>query len=158
MLNTAGIHPQIFDAVEPERDPVKGCYYSHYSILRDIFVNGYEWAIVLEDDVDFDVSFKYELIALMDTQVLPHRDSVEMVFLGVFRDEGIETGFNATRQFLSPTKRPWGTIAYLISKAGALNLFNIFQEMGDDTPADAWWEHGHMKAWNGTPLASPHRL
>ena len=93
MLNYVGINPQVFTAIDKDsyefRDaPNKGelgCFESHRAISRDVIVNDYKWSLVLEDDINFNITFKEDLIKYMKL-VLESEPTAEMVYFGTFAE------------------------------------------------------------------------
>lgn len=103
MLHHVGIYPQVWEAYELPEDPTKGCLYSHKNIMRDIFIHNYKWALILEDDVDFDVTFRDQLADLMHNRV---KEGVDLVYLGVVNEEAIITGHNSTKTIFKKASKP----------------------------------------------------
>ncbi|CAG8629982.1 1280_t:CDS:1 [Funneliformis caledonium] len=101
----------------------KACYVSHYKVWELIALQKYESALILEDDVDIEMS-----ISSIVSKV--HRDlpgNWEMVYLGHCSDEG--DYFFKFRRMLNPSlyklfksNSPSCTHAYAISSLGVSKL------------------------------------
>ncbi|CAG8810045.1 33802_t:CDS:1, partial [Racocetra persica] len=108
----------------------KACYLSHYRIFESIVKNGYENALILEDDVDMEVN-----ITDIMTEVhhnLPN--DWDMLYLG-HCDEWDSNYFktNLTVHILHTTGHPKCTHAYAVSAKGAKKLI---EKLNIDNPKD----------------------
>ncbi|CAF1264541.1 unnamed protein product [Rotaria magnacalcarata] len=128
-----------------------GCFFSHYFIWQDMIKNEYSNGIlILEDDVRFDVYFKYKLEKILSNRSLDW----DILFLGrkIMRpnEENYE---NTIETFLiEPSYSHW-TVGYALSLRGARMLIdeNPIQKilpvdeflpiMYDHHPNSSWKSH-----------------
>ncbi|KAF0376082.1 glycosyltransferase family 25 protein [Gigaspora margarita] len=112
------------------RSTHKACYLSHYRIYKSIEERGYESALILEDDIDLELS-----IASIMTNI--HRivpSNWELLYLGFCSNwEGsgdpIEDKINISPSHkLYNSNKPYCTHAYAISRAGIQNLLGKLTE------------------------------
>ncbi|CAG8772288.1 12200_t:CDS:1, partial [Dentiscutata heterogama] len=100
----------------------KACYLSHYSIYKEIIDKGYNNALILEDDVDFELN----ITAIM-TDI--HRDlpaSWEMLYIGhCFEGVGEQVGKSSSVHRLYKSLVPLCTHAYAVSYSGARKLIEL---------------------------------
>jgi GR25 family glycosyltransferase involved in LPS biosynthesis len=96
--------------------PEYGCSDSHIRIWRDVVENGYETALVFEDDVYILPEFKKRLFNILkDIEIDPEWDYVNLGPLD-WRDRNERITPNLTRG------SAWGAHCYLISQRGAKKL------------------------------------
>ncbi|CAG8722312.1 1768_t:CDS:2, partial [Dentiscutata erythropus] len=102
--------------------PQKACYLSHCFIYKEIIDKGYNNALILEDDVDFELN----ITAIM-TDI--HRDlpaSWEMLYVGhCFEDVGEQVGISSSVHRLYKSVAPMCTHAYAVSYSGARKLIEL---------------------------------
>jgi collagen beta-1,O-galactosyltransferase len=128
-----------------------GCFFSHYFIWEDMIKNNYSnGAIILEDDVRFDASFKTKLDKILSN----HSLDWDIIFLGrkIMRSDE-ENYENLTESFLiEPSYSHW-TVGYALSLRGARMLVNekplekilpvdeYLPIMYDHHPNESWKSH-----------------
>ncbi|CAG8607875.1 328_t:CDS:1 [Cetraspora pellucida] len=109
---------------------VKACYLSHYTIFESIVKNGYESALILEDDVDMELN-----ITNIMTEVhhnLPN--NWDMLYLGhcaVYGNRYFQT--NLTVHVLHTSGHPQCLHGYVVSAEGAKKLV---EKLNIDNPND----------------------
>jgi collagen beta-1,O-galactosyltransferase len=99
-----------------------GCFFSHYSIWQDMIEHDYANGIlILEDDVRFDVYFKYKLDKILSNRSLDW----DILFLGRKIMRSDEENYNRTieRYLIEPSYSHW-TVGYALSLRGAKMLVN----------------------------------
>lgn len=63
--------------------------------------------MALEDDLDFDESFRGQLATVMNYLVQDDTD-IDVVYIGTVDEDGIAEGVNAKEMFMSNASRPSG--------------------------------------------------
>ncbi|KAF0560345.1 glycosyltransferase family 25 protein [Gigaspora margarita] len=100
-------------------DGVKACYLSHYSIFELIVKNGYENALIFEDDVDIELN-------ITDIMIEVHKNlpnDWDLLYLGHcadFHSQYVKT--NLTGYELHKSGHPQCSHAYAVSVKGAKKL------------------------------------
>jgi len=97
-----------------------GCFFSHFFIWEDMIKNNYvHGAMILEDDVRFDASFKRKLERVLSSQTLDW----DLIFLGRKIMRTNEENYDKIiEEFLiEPSYSHW-TVGYLLSLRGAKML------------------------------------
>lgn len=121
-----------------------GCTVSHLNIYKKIVSEDIEWAIILEDDVDFDFDFQIQL-----SQIVNKLDSNSLYILG--SQEGLNSFDNIVlskrneisymdisfKKILNSHRYIYRTASYLISKKTALNILKFTEN--DFYLADDWY-------------------
>jgi len=109
-----------------------GCALSHYCVYEYIVSNGFDGAIVLEDDAIIDVNFKQFVLdghhRKFDMLFLAHGDS----FVYKYSRQRLFRNFSAYKAAINPSS----TTAYFISVNVAHNLLNTMIPIR--RPADNW--------------------
>ncbi|CAG8548015.1 10214_t:CDS:1, partial [Racocetra fulgida] len=102
--------------------PQKACYLSHYLIYKEIIDKGYDSALILEDDVDFELN----ITAIM-TDI--HHDlppSWETLYIGsCFESMGEQVGKGSSVHRLYKSVAPMCLHAYAVSYSGAQKLLEL---------------------------------
>ncbi|CAG8611654.1 12063_t:CDS:1, partial [Racocetra fulgida] len=100
----------------------KACYLSHYLIYKEIIDKGYNSALILEDDVDFELN----ITAIM-TDI--HHDlppSWETLYIGsCFESMGEQVGKSSSVHRLYKSVAPMCMHAYAVSYSGAQKLIEL---------------------------------
>lgn len=99
-----------------------GCFLSHFKVWEDIVNNGYERAIILEDDVHFTRNGKLIINKMIEDLIKTH---LEWDFIYLGRKKMTPNGdefFVASHRFLSTVAYSYWTIGYAISLQGAKKL------------------------------------
>ncbi|CAG8503153.1 5056_t:CDS:2, partial [Diversispora eburnea] len=112
--------------------PHKACYASHYKTYELVVSNNYESALILEDDVDFEVNIKD---FLNETRLFLPNDW-EMFYLGncawdtsdIIYYNGADYGSDL---ILSKSLRPACSHAYAVSLRGAKKLLEILVNVSE---------------------------
>ena len=136
MLKYVDIKPQVFTAIDKSSYEVKdwhkpaerACYLSHRAMLRDIIINEFKWSLILEDDIDFQRSFKSDLISYKNL-VLDSHPSAQMIYFGAFGDSNGVDQENTIEPTVIRATSTFGTFAYAVSLDGAKRLYKITEEM-----------------------------
>lgn len=136
---------------------VIGCYLSHKKFWQKVVDEGYESAVIFEDDVRLVSDFKERLIH--NLQMLKSDENVDrdydVILLGAIGrvhpdgKDGIGVrifstyiGGNRPLQRLSETliqpRRPAGTHAYIVSQKGARKLLELCKKATFHVDLDAW--------------------
>ncbi|CAG8577034.1 22081_t:CDS:2 [Dentiscutata erythropus] len=104
----------------------KACYLSHYFIYKEIIDKGYNSALILEDDVDFELN----ITAIMADI---HRDlpaSWETLYIGhCFEPVGEQVGRSASVHRLYKSVAPMCMHAYAVSYSGVRKLIELLNPM-----------------------------
>lgn len=158
MLKHVGIFPKVFTAIDKSLpqfqdspDNVKGiraCLESHRAILRDVIKNEYKWTLILEDDVNFNVSFKYDLIKYRSL-VLDFNSIAQMIYFGGFGDSNAYIERNAIDPKVIRVTKTYGSFAYAVSLDGAKTLLPILEDLTE--PVDTF-EKSKILAYIVYPL------
>ena len=119
---------------------IMGNQLSHYNILKEMIEKNYNYIIILQDDVIFRTNFINYLDKLMNN--IP--DNAEIINIGFhefasfsvfipwnFNKENImiKEKINDDVCILNETVNPC-SLAYIVTKQGATNLINYFEETG----------------------------
>ncbi|CAF2818058.1 unnamed protein product [Rotaria sp. Silwood2] len=132
-----------------------GCFFSHYFIWQDMIKNEYSNGIlILEDDVRFDVYFKYKLEKILSNRSLDW----DILYLGRKIMRPNEENYEKTIEtfLIEPSYSHW-TVGYALSLRGARMLVdeNPIQKilpvdeylpiMYDHHPNTSWKSHFHNR-------------
>ncbi|CAF0888501.1 unnamed protein product [Rotaria sordida] len=132
-----------------------GCFFSHYFIWEDMIKNEYSNGIlILEDDVRFDVYFKYKLEKIL----LNHSLDWDILYLGRKIMRPNEENYEQTIEtfLIEPSYSHW-TVGYALSLRGARILINenplqkilpvdeYLPIMYDHHPNTQWKNHFHNR-------------
>ncbi|CAG8708720.1 25188_t:CDS:1, partial [Dentiscutata erythropus] len=111
----------------------KACYLSHYFIYKEIIYKGYNNALILEDDADFELN----ITAIM-TDI--HRDlpaSWETLYIGhCFEPVGEQVGRSSSVHRLYKSVVPMCLHAYAVSYSGACKLIELLDPVIPLGPVD----------------------
>lgn len=134
---------------------VIGCYLSHKKFWQIVVDNGYESAIVFEDDVHLVKGFRDALSTNLHQLAQEPNNTYDVILLGAIGrvrpdgKDGISTklfslymGGNRplkriTDSLIQPP-RPAGTHAYMVSNAGARKLLSLCKKATFHVDLDAW--------------------
>ena len=141
MLNHVGINPNVFTAVDKnsyevkdwEKPAERACFESHRSMLRQIIINKYNWTLILEDDINFNTTFKTNLIEYRNLVIKSH-PTAQMIYFGSFLDSYSWDGVINPTVFRS--SNTYGTFAYAVSLSGAKRFHEILETY--DGPVDCF--------------------
>jgi GR25 family glycosyltransferase involved in LPS biosynthesis len=108
-----------------------GCSFSHEFIWRNIVNEGLEYAIILEDDAIFKGSYS----RIEETMKMVKLLNLNICFLGPDNHpENTKSNPHDFSDLVSPricrVKSNLGTMSYIISLQGAVNLLKIIEERG----------------------------
>lgn len=131
-FESAGIDmPSIFPAIDARTLGIKGirednqgligCFLSHYFILQQALLNGYNQVAIFEDDVLLVHGFEEKLKVAMNE--LPN--TWQMLYLGYYERSG--KGKIQVSEHLSIPKNTWGTHAYIVRDQGIRIMYNNLQ-------------------------------
>jgi len=98
-----------------------GCAMSHLSVWRKIAAGGFEQALVLEDDFMFCQNFSEKYDRLKKT--LPKDFDVTFLYLWLRKRYPVKP--SARSPHIGIPSDPYGTVGYIISRRGALNLCRL---------------------------------
>ena len=132
---------------------VWGCSFSHETIWRNIVEKNQSYAIILEDDAVFSVSFNDDLIKMFDTL------NLGICYLGpVNHPENTKEKPHDFSDLVCPgicrIKSNLGSMSYLVSLQGAKDLINIIDTNGHYRAID-WIINDYMKKRGFWVCASP---
>ncbi|KAJ1962186.1 hypothetical protein GGI12_002796 [Dipsacomyces acuminosporus] len=104
------------------RPAERACMRSHMNVLKDIVIHGYQHALILEDDVDFEADIKSRM-----GDLLPHVPAAwDILYLGhCSRERFKQTEFHKD---LFVARRPSCTHAYAVSFEGAKTALGLLEE------------------------------
>ncbi|CAG8535231.1 17522_t:CDS:1, partial [Cetraspora pellucida] len=111
----------------------KACYVSHYKIYQSIIRNGYNSALILEDDVDIEMN----IVNIMTDVLLSLPPDWEMLYLGhcSWEMNGEAVGGSHTHKIYR-SNGPGCTHAYAVSFIGANKLLNELEPINPQVPID----------------------
>uniref|UniRef100_A0A914KNM9 Glycosyl transferase family 25 domain-containing protein n=1 Tax=Meloidogyne incognita TaxID=6306 RepID=A0A914KNM9_MELIC len=109
-----------------QRRPMKlgeiGCFLSHYKVWKDVLANGYDRAIVLEDDMKFTQNGTLILNKVVQ-DLMKTRLDWDFIYFGRRRNKGGNPEFFVSgHTHLSTISYSYWTIGYAISLSGAKKL------------------------------------
>lgn len=99
-----------------------GCFFSHYFIWQDMIKNNYSnGALILEDDVRLDASFKHKLEKVLSNRSLDW----DILYLGrkIMRPDEENSEQTIEKFLIEPSYSHW-TVGYALSLRGAQMLVN----------------------------------
>ncbi|RIB30805.1 hypothetical protein C2G38_2026579 [Gigaspora rosea] len=111
----------------------KACYISHYKVYQSIIANGYDSALILEDDVDIEMN----IVNIM-TDILPNLPSGwDLLYLGHCGWEKNDEYVSSSNEFkVYKSNEPGCTHAYAVSSLGANKLLNNLELENPQDPID----------------------
>lgn len=132
-LNNASIEYQVFQAVDARKLKIRGeaienpgligCFLSHYFIMQEALLNGYNSVAVFEDDVVLVLNFKERYEAALSE--LPEK--WELFMLGYYERLG-EKGYKIkiSDNIVIP-RSTWGTHGYIVRGEGIKKMWEGLQ-------------------------------
>ncbi|WP_195909674.1 glycosyltransferase family 25 protein [Rhizobium tubonense] len=118
-----------------------GCFKSHFEVLKQFVEgDGREWLLVLEDDVWVDPEFDFHLL----TKEL-EKLQIDCLRLFARRIKRVDVvGYFGEQQVVRFRSDPYGTQAYVISRAGAARFLSTIKaiDMPIDVELGRFWNHG----------------
>ena len=115
-----------------------GCYRSHMVAYERLLDNGVDAAVIIEDDVGFDATFRSRVEAIY--RAMPDADVIKLVnhrTSGFFAVAETDQGDRIGRCFIGPQG---SGACYLVTRAGAQKLLQALKIMS--LPADMALERG----------------
>ncbi|KAF0355553.1 glycosyltransferase family 25 protein [Gigaspora margarita] len=132
------------------------CYVSHYKVYQSIINHGYESALILEDDVDFELNI--ESVITNAFKVLPSNwDLFYLGYCGYQEQNGhfVDGQNNSAAYKLYRSTYPYCTHGYAVSRAGAHKLVKMLTPISttlDDRLAQLN-SFGDINSYSIVPLA-----
>ena len=137
-----GMEEAKYQVAETSAKRIMGNQLSHYMILNDISNNGYEYSIVFQDDAKFnnniveyiDNALQYipEDAEIINVGINKFADGSSVIPWDFEKDTDVDIAKEFINEYICKLKKDVNpcSLAYIVTKKGAINLINHFSKVG----------------------------
>jgi hypothetical protein len=137
-----GLNKAKYQVAETSAKRIMGNQLSHYMILNDISNNGYEYSIVFQDDAKFnnniveyiDNALQYipEDAEIINVGINKFADGSSVIPWDFEKDTDVDIAKEFINEYICKLKKDVNpcSLAYIVTKKGAINLVKHFSKVG----------------------------